>query len=54
MTTREFIESLKLRDNIFELNEDTVVSYLIHFAAPFTGEEKFAFLQEQNSLLMVS
>lgn len=40
MTTREFIESLKLRDNIFELNEDTVVSYLIHFAAPFTGEDK--------------
>ena len=37
MATSEFLESLKLEDNIIKLNEDTVVSCLIHFAAPFTG-----------------
>ena len=40
MATREYIESLNIDDNVFELNEDIIVSYLVHFAAPFTGSSK--------------
>lgn len=38
MATTDFIESLHLEDNVFELKEDTVLSYLVHYAAPFTGD----------------
>lgn len=38
MATTEFIESLHIEDNVFELKMDTVLSYLIHYAAPFTGD----------------
>lgn len=38
MATTEFIESLHIEDNVFELKEDTVLSYLVHYAAPFTGD----------------
>lgn len=37
MATEKFIESLRFEDNVFELKEDTVLSYLVHYAAPFTG-----------------
>ena len=37
MATKEFMESLHIEDNVFELEEDTVLSYLVHYAAPFTG-----------------
>lgn len=38
MATTDFIESLHIEDNVFELKEDTVLSYLVHYAAPFTGD----------------
>lgn len=37
MATEKFIESLHIENNVFELKEDTVLSYLVHYAAPFTG-----------------
>ena len=37
MATTEFIESLNIEENVFELMEDTVISYLVHYAAPCTG-----------------
>ena len=40
MATREFIESLNIENNVFELNEDIIVSFLVHFSAPFTGGSK--------------
>ena len=40
MATIEFIESLNIEDNVFELNEDIIVSFLVHFSAPFTGGSK--------------
>lgn len=40
MATREQIESLKIDENVFELEEDTELEYLVHFAAPFTGSDK--------------
>ena len=40
MTTREYIESLKIDENVFEVAEDTELEYLVHFAAPFTGGDK--------------
>ena len=40
MATREYIESLKIDENVFELAEDTELEYLVHFAAPFTGGDK--------------
>ena len=41
MATREQIESLKISENVFELAEDAELEYLVHFAAPFTGSDKF-------------
>lgn len=41
MATREQIESMKIYENVFELVEDTELEYLIHFAAPFTGSDKY-------------
>ena len=40
MATREYIESLKIEENVFEVAEDTELEYLVHFAAPFTGGDK--------------
>ena len=41
MATREEIEALKIDENVFELVEDTELEYLVHFAAPFTGSDKY-------------
>ena len=41
MATREQIEALKIDDNVFELTEDAELEYLVHFAAPFTGGDKY-------------
>lgn len=38
MATREYIESLHIEDNVFALKEDTILNYLVHYAAPFTGD----------------
>ena len=40
MATREQIEALKIDENVFELEENTELEYLVHFAAPFTGSDK--------------
>ena len=40
MATREYIESLKIDENVFEVAEDTGLEYLVQFAAPFTGADK--------------
>ncbi|UKK50218.1 hypothetical protein L6472_09295 [Prevotella sp. E13-17] len=40
MATREQIESMKIDENVFELEKDTELEYLVHFAAPFTGNDK--------------
>lgn len=37
MATTEYIESLKISENVFELQEDTTICYLSHYAAPYTG-----------------
>ncbi|MCF0220140.1 MAG: hypothetical protein HUK14_10195 [Muribaculaceae bacterium] len=37
MTEEDFIKSLKIEENVFELLEDTELEYIEHFAAPFTG-----------------
>ena len=37
MATTEYIESLKIEENVFELKEDTTIGYLSHYAAPYTG-----------------
>lgn len=40
MATTDYIKSLHIEDNVFELIEDTVISYLVHYYAPFTGSSK--------------
>lgn len=37
MTRNEFIESLNIEENIFELCEKTTIGYLVQYSAPFTG-----------------
>lgn len=37
MPTQKYIESLHIEDNAFELSEDTVLGYLAHYHAPYTG-----------------
>lgn len=37
MADIKFIESLKIEDNIFELQENCIIGYLVHYCAPFTG-----------------
>lgn len=37
MATIEYIESLHINENVFELQEDTTIGYLSHYAAPYTG-----------------
>ena len=34
---KNFIESLKIDDNIFELKENCIIEYLVHYFAPGTG-----------------
>ena len=34
---KRFIESLKIDDNIFELKENCIIEYLVHYFAPGTG-----------------
>ena len=38
MSFTSLIESFNLSGNIIELTEDTPISYLIHYAAPYTGD----------------
>ena len=47
MATREQIEALRIDENIFELAEDTELEYLVHFAAPFTGQTSVWFPKER-------
>lgn len=37
MATIEYIESLNINENVFELKEDTNIGFLSHYAAPYTG-----------------
>lgn len=37
MADRKFIESLDIEDNVFELMENCVIGYLVHYCAPYTG-----------------
>lgn len=37
MATTEYTESLNIEENVFELQEDTTIGYLSHYAAPYTG-----------------
>ena len=37
MADRKFIESLNIEDNVFELMENCVIGYLVHYCAPYTG-----------------
>ncbi len=37
MADRQFLESLKIEDNIFELAENCKIGYLIRYYAPCTG-----------------
>ena len=37
MADIKFIESLNIEDNIFELQENCIIGYLVHYCAPFTG-----------------
>ena len=41
MTYRDFIESLNLKDVVFELTEDTTISYLVKYYAPYTGAGEY-------------
>ena len=37
MADIKFIESLNIKDNVFELKENCTISYLVHYFAPYTG-----------------
>ena len=37
MESKEFFATLHFEENVFELVEDTKMSFLVHFRAPFTG-----------------
>ena len=41
MDYNAFIKSLNIEENIFELTEDTTTSYLVHYAAPCTGNGEY-------------
>jgi hypothetical protein len=41
MADRNFIESLNIEDNVFELKENCTISYLVHYRAPYTGDGDF-------------
>lgn len=40
MAEYELLKSLKIEENVFELEENAEFEYLVHFAAPFTGNDK--------------
>ena len=37
MDSKQFFATLHFEENVFELVEDTKMSFLVHFRAPFTG-----------------
>lgn len=41
MADRKFIESLNIEDNVFELMENCVICYLVHYCAPYTGAGEY-------------
>lgn len=41
MVTTEFINSLNIEDNIFELKENSVIGYLVQYCAPYTGAGEY-------------
>ena len=38
--TDDFIKSLRIEENVFELTEDADLQYLVHYAAPYTGADQ--------------
>ncbi len=41
MADRKFIESLNIEDNVFELKENSIISYLVQYFAPYTGAGEY-------------
>ena len=41
MADKEFIESLNIEDNVFELKENSVINYLVQYFAPYTGAGEY-------------
>lgn len=41
MADNKFIESLNIEDNVFELMENCVIGYLVHYCAPYTGAGEY-------------
>lgn len=41
MADRKFIESLNIEDNVFELKENSTISYLVQYFAPYTGAGEY-------------
>ena len=37
----KFIESLNIEDNVFELKENSIISYLVQYFAPYTGAGEY-------------
>ena len=41
MADKELIESLNIEDNVFELKENSTISYLVQYFAPYTGAGEY-------------
>ena len=41
MADRKFIESLNIEGNVFELKENSTISYLVQYFAPYTGAGEY-------------
>ena len=41
MADRKFIESLNIEDTVFELKENSIISYLVQYFAPYTGAGEY-------------
>ena len=41
MADRKLIESLNIEENIFELKENSTISYLVQYFAPYTGAGEY-------------
>lgn len=41
MADRKLIESLNIEENIFELKENSAISYLVQYFAPYTGAGEY-------------
>ena len=52
MADRKFIESLNIEDNVFELKENSTISYLVQYFAPYTGAGNMKFLLVQSFACM--